>query len=67
MGLLEYRGLVRMPRTMSWATLSRPLRQAQGRLCGTEFWTGSSHADSKAPQARVDYAVRAPGQDDEEP
>jgi len=56
-----------MPRTMSWATLSRPLRQAQGRLCGTEFWTGSSHADSKAPQARVDYAVRAPGQDDEEP
>jgi hypothetical protein len=24
----------------SWATFSRPLRQAQGRLCGTEYWIG---------------------------
>jgi hypothetical protein len=34
--------------TVAWATLSRPLRQAQGRLYGTQFGESSSHADYEA-------------------
>jgi hypothetical protein len=31
-----------------WAFFSRPLRQAQGRLYGTEFVDPASHAHAKA-------------------
>ena len=40
------------------ATLSRPLRQAQGRLFGTYFWTRSSHADSLAPLVLLSCRVQ---------
>jgi hypothetical protein len=48
-----------LPRATSWATLSRPLRQAQGRLCGTEFWTAGSQADSNVPEIPLLYARRS--------
>src|ERR1700688_4765803 len=35
-----------------------PVRQAQGRLCGTRFGDGRPHADSLAPEAR--FSRRAP-------
>ena len=40
-------GRVALMGLSSWAKFSRPLRQAQGRLCGTKFENPSSHPRSK--------------------